>query len=109
MKRCTACFLLFSVISFIPTGCSSGTPVENGNEEIAVTYNDSIPPHLSEERRKLTGTDIRLLKDIQYDKYLLDDEYPYKDTSGVFNGKRLKKELPILKMKSPVEAAGGVF
>ncbi len=83
--------------------------MENGNEEIAVTYNDSIPPHLSEERRKLTGTDIRLLKDIQYDKYLLDDEYPYKDTSGVFNGKRLKKELPILKMKSPVEAAGGVF
>ncbi|WP_286922797.1 L,D-transpeptidase [Proteiniphilum sp. UBA5375] len=92
MKRCTACFLLFSVISFIPTGCSSGTPVENGNEEIAVTYNDSIP-HLSEERRKLTGTDIRLLKDIQYDKYLLDDEYPYKDTVRHFQWEKIKEGI----------------
>ncbi|MDD3910152.1 MAG: L,D-transpeptidase [Proteiniphilum sp.] len=92
MKRCTACFLLFSVLSFIHTGCNSGSPVERGNDEIAVTYKDSIP-HLSEERRKLTGADIRLLKDIQYGKYLLDDEYPYKDTVRSFQWEKIKEGI----------------
>jgi len=49
--------------------------------------------HIAEERKTLTEDDIFLQKAFQYDQYLLDDEYPYKDTVRYFQWEKIKVEI----------------
>lgn len=46
--------------------------------------------------RKLTGEQIQLTKDLLYDKYTLDDTYPYKDTTRQFQWDKMKERLALL-------------
>ncbi|MFD2744079.1 MULTISPECIES: L,D-transpeptidase [Sphingobacterium] len=48
-----------------------------------------------EEVRKkpLTASDINLTKDLEYDKHTLEDEYPYKDTTRIFQWDKIKERL----------------
>lgn len=46
--------------------------------------------------KKLTGEQIQLTKDLLYDKYTLDDTYPYKDTTRQFQWDKIKERLALL-------------
>ena len=46
--------------------------------------------------KKLTGEQIQLTKDLLYDKYTLDDTYPYKDTTRQFHWDKIKERLALL-------------
>ncbi len=46
-----------------------------------------------ERRRPRTAADIKLTKDLAFDKYTLEDEYPYKDTTRVFQWDKIKEKL----------------
>jgi len=46
--------------------------------------------------KKLTGEQIQLTKDLLYDKYTLDDTYPYKDTTRQFQWDKIKEWLALL-------------
>lgn len=45
---------------------------------------------------KLTGEQIQLTKDLLYDKYTLEDTYPYKDTTRQFQWDKIKERLALL-------------
>jgi len=46
-----------------------------------------------ERRRPRTAADIKLTKDLAFDAYTLEDEYPYKDTTRVFQWDKIKEKL----------------
>ena len=46
--------------------------------------------------KRLTGEQIQLTKDLLYDKYTLDDTYPYKDTTRQFQWDKIKERLALL-------------
>lgn len=46
--------------------------------------------------KPLTAEDIVIVKDLEYDKYTLEDEYPYKDTTRVFQWNKIKERLALL-------------
>ena len=75
--------------------CNSG---QSGDED---QLSHSIPDtifvdHQEETKRDLTGEEIRLEKDIRYDKYLLDDEYPYKDTIRHFQWEKIRDQIAVV-------------
>lgn len=46
--------------------------------------------------KKIAAEDINLLKDLTFEKYTLEDEYPYKDTVRVFQWDKVKERLAYL-------------
>ena len=71
-------------------GCNNNR-TESDKEDIFVTTDSiSIP---QEEPKELTANDIILNKDIQYENYQLEDEYPYNDTVRVFQWDKVKEKL----------------
>src|SRR5690554_3997955 len=46
-----------------------------------------------EQIRSITADDILLKKELTYDKYTLEDTYPYKDTTRVFQWAKIKENL----------------
>lgn len=48
---------------------------------------------LEEVSKLLTATDIKIIKDLKYDKYTLEDEYPYRDTTRIFQWDKVKERL----------------
>lgn len=60
--------------------------------------NDSIKNtdsliQLNDVAKILTGKDIELIKDLQFENYTLDDEYPYKDTTRQFQWEKIKEHI----------------
>lgn len=49
-----------------------------------------------EKRRPVTAADINLSKELTFDKYILEDTYPYKDTVRVFQWEKIKKQLAVV-------------
>ena len=83
-----------SIISLITLlliiGCNNNR-LENEKEDIIVIIDSIFKPH--EEIKELTANDIKLNKDIKFEKYLLDDEYPYNDTVRTFQWDKIKEKL----------------
>lgn len=46
--------------------------------------------------QRLKSTDIKLIKDLKYDKYTLDDVYPYKDTTRSFKWDLIREKLAFI-------------
>lgn len=67
-------------------------------EEIEKAKQDSIEKVRKEQeeaakKKPITAADIKLKKELQYDKYTLDDKYAYKDTFRVFQWEKIKEKL----------------
>lgn len=67
-------------------------------EEIEKAKQDSIEKVRKEQeeaakKKPITAADIQLKKELQYDKYTLDDKYAYKDTFRVFQWEKIKEKL----------------
>lgn len=47
-------------------------------------------------RQKITPEEIQITKELLYDKYTLEDTYPYKDTTRSFQWEKIKEQLALL-------------
>lgn len=84
-------FLFLSLFCFI--ACTEKSKEDKYYDQIA---KDSV---LIEKARSLVGIkpeDIVIEKELLYDKYTLDDTYPYRDTTRSFQWDKIKKELAVL-------------
>lgn len=46
--------------------------------------------------KKITPEEIQITKELLYDKYTLEDTYPYKDTTRSFQWDKIKEQLALL-------------
>ncbi|MDY9919261.1 MAG: L,D-transpeptidase [Proteiniphilum sp.] len=81
------------MISFT-IGCK---PDQSSDDQLlAPTPDSTFVDNREEIKKELTGDDILLEKNIRYDKYLLDDEYPYKDTTRYFQWEKIKEQIAVI-------------
>lgn len=109
MRRAGKLFLLLSllILIFFAIGCN---PDQSGRDDQPSTIPDSTAIEPQEEiKKELTGEDIRLEKNIQFDKYLLEDEYPYKDTTRHFQWDKLQGQIAIIENAMNEEGKWGVL
>ena len=59
--------------------------------------------------KQLTADDIIIVKELQYDKYTLLDEYPYKDTTRIFQWDKIKERLASLENAQQEKAVWGIL
>ena len=87
MKRSPIFYLIaLSVI----IGCNNNQPEDN-KRDVFVIIDSIFQP--KEELRELTAKNTTLIKDIQYENYHLEDEYPYEDTVRTFQWDKVKEKL----------------
>lgn len=93
----------FFIISFIFSYACQKTDDKLGLEQENIALQDSINAAiadslriLEESSKKLTADDIVLIKNLTFEKYSLEDEYPYKDTVRVFQWDKIKENLASL-------------
>lgn len=87
----------FIFLSIILMGCnrSQSTTTTPYNDSIPVNSLDSVPEKTRPEPL-LTAEDIQLNKELLYNKYTLDDTYPYKDTVRSFKWNIIKEKLAFI-------------
>ena len=82
--------IFFLITLLLIIGCDVNRSEENNKDSIIVIDSVFQP---QDEQRELTAYDILINKDIKYDKYHLEDEYPYKDTVRIFQWDKIKEKL----------------
>ncbi|MGI6073845.1 MAG: L,D-transpeptidase [Fermentimonas sp.] len=88
MKKYLLLFISFSFLLFI--SCNK----KSKQSDNYIEPNDTIPETTKVEPKKtLAPEDIDFQKDIQYEKYTLEDEYPYKDTVRQFQWDKIKEKI----------------
>lgn len=94
--------VIFLFILVILTGCSRTSKSESGP---VAEVQDSIKTEEKQEIKAITAEDITIKKDFLYDKYTLEDKYPYKDTTRIFQWDKIKERLALLEsiQQQPVE------
>lgn len=55
---------------------------------------ETVPPE--EKPKAISAEQIKIKKDLLYDKYTLEDTYPYKDTTRNFQWDKIKERLALL-------------
>jgi hypothetical protein len=83
--------LLLFLLLMLQTGCKPGDSGDSLEPDRSLEVIDSIPPE--REKREWTGADIQLKKELEYEQYTLDDEYPYKDTIRRFQWEKIKEKI----------------
>lgn len=83
--------LFYLIALLITKGCNSSRSDNTVSEE-PILYINSIY-HFTEELKDLTANDIKLNKDIKFETYQLEDEYPYNDTVRTFQWQKIKEKL----------------
>jgi lipoprotein-anchoring transpeptidase ErfK/SrfK len=84
-------YLILSVCSALHLSCKdkevSALPTPAEEHQVSEQTKKSDPTPL------VTAADIILKKELVYDKYTLEDSYPYKDTVRVFQWEKIKEKL----------------
>ncbi|MDD4777290.1 MAG: L,D-transpeptidase [Fermentimonas sp.] len=91
LKKKTAIILYLSIIGF-NIGCDNFKSDSDSEIDDLFLTPDSVV--LAEEEPKtLTASDIILKKEIQFEDYNLDDVYPHKDTTRVFQWEKIQEKI----------------
>lgn len=94
MKQ-TAHIYLFSLL-FLFCACNRENKT-NPLQPETVAVADSLEQTPPEEKPKaISAEQIEIVKDLLYDKYTLEDTYPYKDTTRSFQWDKIKERLALL-------------
>lgn len=96
-------FLLSVLILSACTVEQDGPIIDTANDFL--TASDTLP----ELPREVKPEDIIIQKEFLYDKYTLDDVYPYKDTSRVFQWEQIKAGLALLETAQLNATSWGVL
>lgn len=95
MNKITLNSLLF--ILCILCSCTSNVEnkrtVNTQRETDSLALQDTLPGTVIEE---IKPENIQLSKELLYDKYILEDTYPYKDTTRSFQWEKIKERLALL-------------
>lgn len=81
---------------FILCSCTSNVGdkhAANVQQTDSLALQDTLPKAETEE---IKPGDIQITKELLYNKYTLDDTYPYKDTTRSFQWEKIKKSLALL-------------
>lgn len=99
--------VLLSIIIML-SACSFSGKETGASGEItdSLRVADTIPPALPEE---IKPEDIIVRKEFLYDKYTLDDVYPYKDTTRMFQWEQIKAGLALLETAQLNVSSWGVL
>lgn len=91
--RLLLCLIVFSGTLFV-FSCNERSNPQNETEKRKADSLEQVKKAEEEERRRpRTAADIKLTKDLTFEKYTLEDEYPYKDTTRVFQWDKIKEKL----------------
>lgn len=80
-------------------GCEKRQPdvsVTPAPADTSVIILPSLPDKIPDQHKPLTGEDITLTKELLFDKYALDDTYPYRDTVRCFKWETIRKCLAFI-------------
>lgn len=95
MNRYTIYLFPFSIaLTLFIISCNPGQSGDDDQSHAPAPDTTSVDHQ--EKRRELTGEDIQLEKNIRYDKYLLEDEYPYKDTVRHFQWEKIQERIAVI-------------
>jgi len=94
MNKCALFSLFFLILLILQPGCKPSDSGDSLEPDISANRTDSIPE--PEVKRTWTGEDIQLQKELQYEQYTLDDEYPYKDTVRRFQWEKIKEKIALI-------------
>lgn len=87
--------LIISLLYSCTSRNGGGSPLDDTADSLSLQ--DTVPEVVSEPVvKKLTAEDIQITKELLYDKYTLEDTYPYKDTSRYFQWDKIKEQLALL-------------
>ncbi len=82
------------IVPFIFSCRERGTQPQDEAEKRKADSLEQVRKAEEEERKRpRTAADIKLTKDLAFDNYTLEDEYPYKDTVRVFQWDKIKEKL----------------
>lgn len=90
MNKLPLLFYLIALISIV--GCNNDKQNNNKNDDLEIKSDSTILP-VEEKPKTLKASDIILTKDIKFEDYHLEDEYPYKDTTRVFQWEKIKDRI----------------
>lgn len=87
--------LIISLLYSCTSRNGGASPLDDTADSLSLQ--DTVPEVVSEPVvKKLTAEDIQITKELLYDKYTLEDTYPYKDTSRYFQWDKIKEQLALL-------------
>ena len=68
---------------------------------------ETVPPE--EKPKAISAEQIEIKKDLLYDKYTLEDMYPYKDTTRSFQWDKIKERLALLENIQQTPSQWGIL
>lgn len=68
---------------------------------------ETVPPE--EKSKAISAEQIKIKKDLLYDKYTLEDTYPYKDTTRSFQWDKIKERLALLENIQQTPSQWGIL
>jgi len=90
----TVTYLIGFTIALFVFSCNEKSSLREEAEKRKADSLERVKRAEEEERKRpRTAADIKLTKKLAFDKYTLDDEYPYKDTTRVFQWDKIKEKL----------------
>ncbi|SFC39388.1 Lipoprotein-anchoring transpeptidase ErfK/SrfK [Parapedobacter composti] len=94
MRQLLYFLIVLLVIPFVYSCKEKATNLEDEAEKRRADSLEQVRKAEEEERKRpRTAKDIDLTKAIAFEKYALEDEYPYKDTVRVFQWEKIKEQL----------------
>lgn len=98
MKNTATTYIAAMLIAAATTACTRYGQQQTGEEPDTHTDTTAIQQAqvITEAPAPVTAEDITLEKDLTYDKYTLEDEYPYKDTTRCFQWDKIKERLALI-------------
>mgnify|MGYP000963243299 CR=1 FL=1 len=108
MNRRLTCLILS--ILLLSLGCQQDKKGTTANKEVFKPQKTAPPPKKQEEKPKvLTAADIIIKKELLYNKYTLEDSYPYKDTTRGFQWDKIKEKLAFVENFQQTPSLYGVL
>jgi len=108
MNRRLTCVILS--ILLLSLGCQQDKKDTTANKEVVKPQKTAPPPKKQEEKPKvLTAADIIIKKELLYNKYTLEDSYPYKDTTRGFQWNKIKEKLAFVENFQQTPSLYGVL
>lgn len=106
MKYLTCSFLFLSI--FVACGQAGGNTSAQ-KEGASADSTQTVTEPVKKPEKKFTADDIILEKELLYDKYTLEDTYPYKDTVRVVQFDKMKERLFVVDSMQKEPAQWGVL
>ncbi len=108
MNRRLTCLILS--ILLLSLGCQQDKKGTSADKKPTKPQKTAPPPKKQEEKPKvLTAADIIIKKELLYNKYTLEDSYPYKDTTRGFQWDKIKEKLAFVENFQQTPSLYGVL